>query len=314
MAIRQLTFPAVLSLCGTVLIAVSAASAEDIQLRGGGRVSGILVQKTDRSITIETSPGLVTLPMSRVESIVPSRSALQVWRERSSALADRDVEGWAALARWAQAQRLETQARLAWDHVLSLNPRHAEANEALGRVQVGGAWMSREDGYRAQGLVPFDGRWVARSEYQALVEQRTAEAAASLAQREAELRIREAQARAQEAEARARGAEAATAMSDAGGYGYGAVGYGYGGVGYGSGAYAGGRDHVGQGRPQSPFQGPFANMGYRYPRTFAGRVQPTPFGTTAIGLPPGTLRVAPRGALVVGPIASAPPSAAARAR
>ncbi len=213
---------------GFVLAAAAWATADEIQLRGGGTVSGIVVQKTNQAITIETSPGLVTLPMSRVEKVVSSRSPLEIWRERSNTLSPKDVEGWAALARWAEQQRLETQARAAWEHVLSINPRNAEANAALGRVQVNGAWVSREEAYRAQGLVQFEGRWLSRAEYEAVIQERAAEAAANLGRQEAELRIREAQARAREAEARARGAEAANMAQTYEGDGL-PLGYTYGG-------------------------------------------------------------------------------------
>ena len=65
--------------------------ADEIQLRGGGRLSGVVVEKTDRTITIETGPGQVTLPLSLVEKIVDGRSVIEIWQERSSALASDDA-------------------------------------------------------------------------------------------------------------------------------------------------------------------------------------------------------------------------------
>jgi hypothetical protein len=238
---------------GLVLAAASMTGADEIRLRGGGRINGVVVEKTDRTITIETGPGQVTFPLSLVEKIVESRSVLESWQERSRALSSGDVEGWAALARWAEAQALPTQAQVAWQHVRAIDPRHAEANAALGRVQVDGTWLSREEAYRAQGLVPFEGRWVSRAEYESLLQQRAAESAGALNQRQAQLRLREAEARAREAEARARDAEATTPTQPSddnggipvwGGYGYGGYGYGYG----GHGDSHGGRGHGRGGR------------------------------------------------------------------
>ena len=114
--------------------------------------------------------------------------------------------------------------------MLTINPQNAEANAALGRVLLDGTWLAREEAYRAQGLVPFEDRWVSQAERGTLIQQRAAESAAALGQREAELRLREAEARAREAEARAREAESAathasrwkaTAYPVWGGYGYG---------------------------------------------------------------------------------------------
>ena len=234
---------------GLVLAAAPTTQADEIQLRAGGRISGIVVEKTERTVTIETGPGRVTLPLSLVDKVVSSRSVIEIWQERSNALAGSDAQGWAELARWAEAQSLVTQARAAWQRVLTVNPQSAEANAALGRVLMDGTWVARDDAYRAQGLVPFEGRWVSPAEQEALLRQNAADSAAARSQREAETRMREAEARAQEAEARARETEA----SYSGGsvpisVGYGCSGYGCGGYGVGgygvSGSGRGSRGHV----------------------------------------------------------------------
>jgi len=197
----------------TALPFVSTASADEILLRGGGRVSGVIVERTPHAVAIETGPGRVTLPMSRVESIVESGSFLAEFRDKAARLEARDVAGWAALARWAEDRDLLTPAGEAWRHVLALDPDHPEANAALGRVEVGGVWMEADDGYRARGLVPFEGRWLTPAAHEAVVRERAFEEASAREQREADIRLREADARAREAEARAR--EAETAAADA---------------------------------------------------------------------------------------------------
>jgi hypothetical protein len=204
---------------GALLLAglPTAAVADEIRLRGGGRVSGVIVERTADLVVIEAGPGRVTIPTSRIETIVESRSALQAYQERAASLSPGDGAAWADLARWAAARDLLTQAREAWQRVLALDPSHPEANAALGRVEVDGTWMSFEDGYRARGFVPFEGRWVSPAEHEALVRERLAEEAAETEGREAELRVREAEARAREAEARAREAEAAAQPVEEGG-------------------------------------------------------------------------------------------------
>ena len=54
------------------------------------------------------------------------------------------------------------------------NPSNPEANEALGRVQLDGAWVAEEEAYRARGYVPYDGRWVTPAEHEALLREREA--------------------------------------------------------------------------------------------------------------------------------------------
>jgi hypothetical protein len=194
---------------------VSTATADEVLLRGGGRVNGVIVERTSTTVVIETGPGRVTLSMSRVEKIVDGSSFLAEYRERAARLEPGDAVGWAALAHWASDRDLLTLAADAWRHVLELDPAHPEANAALGRVAVGGTWMSAEEGNRARGLIPFEGRWVTPGEHESILRERAFEDAAAREEREGDLRVREAEARAREAEARAREAEVSAAQAEA---------------------------------------------------------------------------------------------------
>ena len=193
------------------LIALGLASGpvagDEVFLKGGGRVSGRVVERTATRLSIETGPGRVTLSMSRVERIVEGRSAVEAFAERADALDPGDVHAWAELARWAEERDLLTQARLAWQRVLAQDPRNPEANAGVGRVALDGVWMSPDDAYRAQGYVSFEGRWLTPPEHEAAVREREAEEASARQAREDNVRLREAEARAREAEARAREAE-----------------------------------------------------------------------------------------------------------
>ena len=213
----------------TAALWASPAPADEILLRGGGRVKGVIVERTKDAVVIETAPGRLTFPVNRIERIVESRSALEEFRERASELAPGDAAGWATLARWAAERDLLTQSREAWQRVLAADPSHPEANAAVGRVQLDGAWVSEEEAYRARGYVEHEGRWVTPAEHEALVRERAAEEASARERREAELRVREAEARAREAEARAREAEAGAQQSTEDGgiplwWGWGGVG------------------------------------------------------------------------------------------
>jgi hypothetical protein len=216
----------------TAGLAAATASSDEILLRSGGRVSGVIVERTRNAIVVETGPGRVTLSMALVEKVVEGRSALEAYRERAEALEPGDVEGWATLARWAAERDLLTQSREAWQRVLAADSSHRDANAALGRVEVDGTWMGQDEAYRARGFVSFEGRWVTPPEHEALVRERAADEASARETREAGLRVREAEARAREAEARAREAESAAQPIDGGipfGWGWGGGGWGWGG-------------------------------------------------------------------------------------
>ena len=190
-----------------VVLVPGPARTDEVHIRGGGVIQGVVVERTDAAVIIEAGPGRVSMPLSRVIRIVEAESSLAIFRERAATIPWNDTAGLAGLARWAGDRDLATHALQTWERVLALDPGHPEANEALGRVFFDGAWMSPADAYRAQGLVPWDGEWVTATERDALLRQSEAEARTAADRRESELRVREAEARAREAEARAREAE-----------------------------------------------------------------------------------------------------------
>jgi hypothetical protein len=192
---------------GLVLLLPAALAADEVTLRGGGKVSGVIVERTATVVVLETGPGRVSVPLARIQSIRETASDLGAFNERAARLAHGDAKGWAELARWAADRDLATQSREAYEHVLALDPSQPEANRALGRVQLDGRWVTEAEANRARGLVPFEGGWVTPAERQSLIQERALESASARAAREAESRVREAEARAREAEARARAAE-----------------------------------------------------------------------------------------------------------
>jgi hypothetical protein len=228
-----------------LVLVPAAGGADDVFLKGGGRLSGVVVQRSPDSVTLDTGPGRVTIPMGRVVRIVSNTADLAVYRDRAARMAPGSVTGWLALARWAEERDLLTQARESYAHVLSLDPQNAAAHRGLGHVWSGDRWATVEESYRARGYVQFEGSWVLPEERRAILEERAASAAAARERIEAEARTREAEARARVAEAEARRAEQDAQQSGGiplGDYPYGSVyGGGYGPYGpygpYGGGPY-----------------------------------------------------------------------------
>jgi hypothetical protein len=191
-----------------LLLAVAApALADQVYVKGGGVLTGVIVSRDERSIVLEVAPGRISLPMSRVERVVEGASSLAGYRNRAAGLAASDLNGWLGLAQWAADQGLRTQAQEAFARVLVLDPSNGTAHRALGEVEFGGRWMSPEESYRAQGLVPFEGEWLTPSERANMIRERADAAVAASARNEAEARAREAEARARQAEADAHRAE-----------------------------------------------------------------------------------------------------------
>jgi hypothetical protein len=170
-----------------VIIALVAAPvfADDIYLRGGGQITGQIIEQTEDSVTVDIGGGTISAKMSSVVKIDKNNSPLQEYRERAAKIPAGDAEVWRELARWAKGYSLSSQAREAYREVVAVLPDDEEANKALGMVQVNGKWITEEENYRAQGYVQFEGKWMTPAEQQSIVAGRQAQQAQAEADRQA---------------------------------------------------------------------------------------------------------------------------------
>lgn len=161
---------------GVAVIALAAAPllADDVYLRGGGQITGAIVERTADSVTVDVGGGALTVRMSSVVRIEESTSPLQEYRARAARIPEGDAEAWRELARWATSGALGTMASQAWSKVVEIMPDDPEANRALGRVQLDGKWVTEEESYRARGYVEFEGEWMRPGERQAILDDRRA--------------------------------------------------------------------------------------------------------------------------------------------
>jgi len=193
-----------------LLIGAAPGSRADVVfLKHGAKLEGRIVERTGSSVEIDIGAGSLTLPMSKVDRIEEGRSPLDDYDDRAAKLAENDRDGWLELARWASGVGLGAQSRWAYEHVLGIDPNDPEANQALGRVEVDGRWMTEDEAYRARGFVEFEGQWMTPSEQESILRARDADRAAS------EARARTAEAQARSAEAQARSAEAQAQEAEA---------------------------------------------------------------------------------------------------
>ena len=204
------------------------ALAEQVILKNGGRISGILVERSASHVLMQIGPGQVKIPLANVERVVEGRSALATFSERAERLQPMDREGWLDLGSWARDAGLATQARQCFERVLALDPENAIAQAGVGNVLLNGRWLNPDEAYRARGYVRFEGSWMLPEERDERVRDRVERGEVARARAEAQARIAEAEARARAAEAHARQAEAAGSSGIPLGYGYGYYGVGMG--------------------------------------------------------------------------------------
>lgn len=287
-------------LAGLLCCLPASAGADEVLLKGGGRLSGRILARSDTSVQVDVGPGIVTVSMASVLSIEEKRSSLHQYEERVAQLADGDVPGWLQLARWSQQQGLGTQARRAWEHVLAIDAQNVEANLALGRVQLDGRWVTEQEANRARGLVSFEGAWMTPAERDTIIRQRD-DRFNELLRLDAERRVRDAEMRAAEAEALAR--EATRQQSTAGIPLWWGTGYAYP-------FYGSGRGHGPRRGPKSspPAANPWPPLGM-YPSTPLGVYPSYPIGSW------GSLPIGPAGSFPIGlsgsfPIGPSPPGRA----
>ena len=176
-----------------VVIALVAAPvlADDVYLRGGGQITGEIVEQSADSVTVNIGGGNLTVKMASVVRIEKSVSPLQEYKERASRIPEGDAEAWRELARWATAGAMATMASQAWSKVAELVPSDPEANRALGRVQYNGQWVTEEQSFRAQGYVQFEGEWMRPGERETILAERRASDEADRQEREAQARADE---------------------------------------------------------------------------------------------------------------------------
>jgi len=85
-----------------------AAAADEVFLKGGGRLSGRIVSRTETTIEVDVGAGRIGVPVSSVLRIEEGRSPLHEYEERAGRLAPGDADGWSP-----------------WGVGLGQGPRHA---------------------------------------------------------------------------------------------------------------------------------------------------------------------------------------------
>jgi hypothetical protein len=155
-----------------VLFAASPLFADDLHLKSGRVLSGEVLEKKDAKVVFMRPTGILTFSDGEIEKIEPKATDLDLYLERSGALAKDDAAGRWKLAQWAKAAGLSAAFRREVDFCVAADPDHAEARAAAGFEKIDGQWMKGDDAKIAKGLVKLDGRWMTRAAADSLLAER----------------------------------------------------------------------------------------------------------------------------------------------
>ncbi len=171
---RRLRFVLVMGMAftaGFVVLAPTSVDADIIHLKNGGKVEGTVESESGGVLTVKTRFGRQKIPRANVDRIEKAERTIDVYERKRKALDEKDAKAVFALAQWCRENSLSKQARTLLERTVTLDPRHEEAQTALGNVLHEGEWMTPEERAaaieraadaekRARGLVLYEGEWV----------------------------------------------------------------------------------------------------------------------------------------------------------
>jgi hypothetical protein len=162
-----------LSAVFAVFVAAGSVGADEVYLVNGKVFEDVTAEVVGDKVAIGlSSGGEIRLPLSHVERIERSETAMAVFRERARALfADARSGGaeWLELAYWAREQGLRRAYRESALEAARRTPELpgvASAMRELGYVfeQELDQWLPRSEAMLRRGLVPYGGDWVTPEE------------------------------------------------------------------------------------------------------------------------------------------------------
>jgi hypothetical protein len=139
------------------------ASADTVELSGGGHLTGKVQRKSDLVIVELDDEIQVAIPASRVRRVVTS-DQLQAYREMA-AKAGNDAEFHYQLAIWCVKGDnvpgdCEHYKRYHLRRAIALDPEHSKARSALGYTKHEGKWVLNSQLMRDRGIISRGGRRV----------------------------------------------------------------------------------------------------------------------------------------------------------
>ena len=141
-----------------------AASGDVVVLQSGGRVEGTLAKQASRDrYVIETASGRLTLDKSQVKEVIEQSASQEEYEKVRRDYPD-TVEGQMALALWCRDHNLPRQREVHLQHVLEIDPNHAEAHRLLKHLRDEGGWKTQRQYFEDRGYVEYLGQWMTPQE------------------------------------------------------------------------------------------------------------------------------------------------------
>jgi hypothetical protein len=146
----------------TLLIAISPAIADTVELSGGGHLDGTVEQKADVVIVALDDEIQVAIPASRVRRVVTG-DQLTAYRQRVVA-AGEIAENHYQLAIWCVTDSnvpgdSQKYKRYHLRRAIELDPDHTKARAGLGYTRSEGKWILTSELMRKRGMITRGGSW-----------------------------------------------------------------------------------------------------------------------------------------------------------
>lgn len=146
--------------CALTLAGATWSAADVIELKGGGELSGVLVEKKDSGEFVMRTADGATVAVARrdIARFAEEDPNLALYRERAKQTAD-TARAHLKLARWCHERQLFERRDHHYRRVLQLDPEQEEARQELGYRKVGGKWMTRDELLQSRGMKMYDGKY-----------------------------------------------------------------------------------------------------------------------------------------------------------
>ncbi|MEM8883118.1 MAG: hypothetical protein AAGD14_03525 [Planctomycetota bacterium] len=147
----------------TIFLAASWAHADEVYLKDGRVLSGVVVRKGSK-IYVSDRDAQYVLRASEIKDkkgIVAGKSFMHEFEERLALLDDEDAEAIYEFGLWLEENEWASRARNAYERVIEIDEDHRGARRKLGYKKYEGEWVSPEELNRRKGLVQWevDGKW-----------------------------------------------------------------------------------------------------------------------------------------------------------
>jgi len=151
-------------------------AADEVVLKAGGKITGKIVEETDTYVKIRTKfGGVMTIKRASIKDVVRKDSKNDIYKKKLAKVSRTDVKALWELAEWCQGEGLGKQSRETLKMIISADPDHEKAREALGYVRYQNRWVTKraleklekdalEKEMKAKGMVKYKGKWVTKEE------------------------------------------------------------------------------------------------------------------------------------------------------